>query len=84
MVIARTDFSTIITVLFIFFTAMLDNPCLMNEHRCSPLGTKFTCKSDSSGYYCQDVCVDSHYCGGGECHAEHDPNNGYAGWRKCR
>ena len=64
---------------------MLGNPCLMSPHRCASVGRQFTCqyKVDQGGLYCENVCGPG-FCGGGDCHADHNPNNGHDGKAKCR
>ena len=64
--------------------ALISNPCLMREHRCSSYGVQYTCMYSQRVLYCLNVCIEG-FCGGGECHAEHLPiNNGYEGKAKCR
>ena len=64
--------------------AVIGNPCLMVTHRCSSLGVQYTCMYNEPALYCLNVC-DEGFCVGGECHAEHVPdNNGYDGKAKCR
>ena len=64
--------------------ALISNPCLMREHRCSSYGVQYTCMYSQRVLYCLNVCKEG-FCGGGECHAEHLPiNNGYEGKAKCR
>ena len=54
----------------------------MTPNSCASFGKQYTCNFNGK-YFCTDVCG-SDYCGGGDCHAESEGNNGYDGKRKCR